>query len=247
MSAGWRLSRRALAPALLLAAAGCTRLLSGPAPNLYRVTAAGGFPPDLPHVPGQLLIETPQTAGGLDTRRIALSRSPVSLDYFADSEWTDRVPLLIQGALVDSFENSGAVTVLGGESAGLRADFLLRSELRRFEADYASAAGPPVVHVAIVVRLVRLPEGEIIADALFAARAPARANTIPDIVVAFDAALGQVLKKIVLWTLSNPALSPARHRRAKSTRLKPPESSPQRRGSRGHDGKAGSPSVGTSL
>lgn len=220
MSAGWRLSRRALAPALLGLTAGCTRLFSGPAPNLYRVTAAGGFPPDLPRLAGQLLIETPQAAGGLDTRRIALSRSPVSLDYFADAEWTERVPQLIQTALVDSFENSGRVAVLGRDSAGLRADFLLRTEIRRFEADYGATAGPPVVRVAIVVRLVRLPAGEIIADTLFAARGPARANTVPDIVAAFDEALGQVLKRIVRWTLASPALAPARRQRARDGRTR---------------------------
>ncbi len=218
MSMAWRLSRRALAPAFLGLAAGCTRLFSGPAPKLYRVTAAAGFPPDLPHRAGQLLIEMPQAAGGLDTRRIALSRSPVSLDYFADAEWTERVPQLVQTALVDSFENSGAVAVLGRDSAGLRADFLLRSEIRRFEADYGTAAGPPVARVAIVVRLVRLPAGAIIADTLFAARVPAQANTMPDIVAAYDAALGQVLKRIVLWTLANPALAPARRRRARGSR-----------------------------
>jgi len=30
-----------------------------------------------------------------------LSRSAVSIDYFADSEWTDRAPLLVQTALVE--------------------------------------------------------------------------------------------------------------------------------------------------
>jgi cholesterol transport system auxiliary component len=204
------LSRRVLAPALALAAAGCARLLSGPPPHLYRLTAATRFPPDLPHLPGQLLVETPQAAGGLDTRRIALSRSPVSLDYYADAEWTDRAPLLIQAALVDSFENSRAITVLGRDSAGLRADFMLRSELRRFEADYRTADGPPTVRVAIGVALVRMPAGKIVSGTLVAAREPARANTVPDIVAAFDAALGRVMKEIVLWTLANPALSARR-------------------------------------
>ena len=213
------LSRRILVPAALLAVSGCSSLLGGgPPPHLYRVTAVESFPPNLPHVAAQLLVETPQTTGGLDTQRIALSRSPVTLDYFADSEWTDRAPLLIQAALVDSFENSRAITALGRDSAGLRADFILRSELRRFEADYPSAAEPPVVRVAIGVRLVRVPQGEIVAATLFAARAPAQTNTVPAIVAAFDAALGTVMKEIVLWTLANPVLAPARRRRGGRSR-----------------------------
>lgn len=201
------LSRRLFAPALLLAASGCAPLFSGPAPNLYRVSAVHDFPPDLPRVPVQLLIEAPQAAGGLDTRRIALARSPVTLDYFADSEWTDRLPLLVQAALVDSFENSRAIAALGRDSAGLRADFILRSAIRHFEADYRTASGPPVIRVTIAVRLVRMPAGAIVAGTILSARTPARANTVPDIVAAFDAALATVMKQIVLWTLASPALS----------------------------------------
>jgi cholesterol transport system auxiliary component len=205
-----RLARRILAPALLFAVAACASLLGGPAPHLYRVTAVSAFPPDLPHVSAQLLVDVPQAPAGLDARRIALSRSPVSLDYFADSEWTDRIAILIQTALVYSFENSQAITAVGPGSMGLRADFTLQSEVRHFVADYRAAGGTPIVSVAIVVKLVKMPAGEIVADAAFAAQQPAAANDVPYIVTAFDAALGKVLEKIVVWTLTNPALSTRR-------------------------------------
>lgn len=196
---------------MLFGAAGCTSLLDGgPAPHLYRVAAVSAFPPDLPHVSAQLLIEVPQAPAGLDTQRIALARSPLALDYFADSEWTDRLPVLVQTALVDSFENSRAITAVGRDAFELRADFTLRSEIRHFEAEYGAAAGAPTIFAEIVAKLVRMPAGEIVAAAAFAAREPAAANRIPDIVTAFDAALDKLVQQIVVWTLSNPTLSPTR-------------------------------------
>ncbi len=212
MSAGRhrRLSRRVLAPVVLLAMTGCTSLLGlggGPPPHLYRLTAVAAFPPDLPHVPMQLLVDVPQAPAGLDTRRIALSRSALSLDYFAGSEWTDVLPDLIRTALVDSFENSHAIIALGRNAIGLRADFALRGEIRHFEAEYGAADGAPTISAVIVGALVRMPAGEIVATRTFAATQSAAANTIPAVVTAFDAALARILQQIVVWTLTNPVLS----------------------------------------
>jgi cholesterol transport system auxiliary component len=210
MSAGSRHPSRRLAAGLLAASlAGCS-LLAGPAPKLYRVTPKSTFPPGLPHLKAQLLIDLPLAPTGLDTARIALTRSPVTIDYFADSAWTDRAPLLIQTALLDSFENSKAVTAIDRESLGLRADLILTSELRHFEAVYASAEGAPTIWVAVNARLVKMPERQIIAQGSFQRREKAAANDMTAIVLAFDEALGGVMKEIVVWTVTNRALSHSR-------------------------------------
>lgn len=206
-----RLSRRWLSSIMALAVTGCASLLGvGPAPHLYRVTPKSTYPANLPHPPAQLLVDVPLAPAGLDTSRIALSRSAVSLDYFADSEWTDRVPLLVQTALLESFENSKAITAIDRESAGLRADFILKTEIRHFEALYESPNGAPDVWVAIIARLVNLSGRDIVAQASFERHERATANEIPQIVLAFDEALGGVMEDIVLWTVRNPALSAKR-------------------------------------
>jgi cholesterol transport system auxiliary component len=161
----------------------------------------------LPRRSVQLLVDVPLAPAGLDTSRIALSRSPVSIDYFADSEWTDRAPLLVQTAILQSFENSRAINAIDRESIGLRADFILKTELRHFEAVYDSPSGPPEIWVAIIVRLVNPASREVVSQTSFERRQPASANDVPSIVSAFDEALGGVMKKIVLWTVTNPALS----------------------------------------
>src|SRR6266852_274980 len=206
-----RMSRRWLAGAMTLWSAGCASLLGlAPSPHLYRVTPKSNYPATLPHLPTQILIDVPLAPAGLDSPRIALSRSAVSIDYFADSEWTERVPLVVQTALLESFENSRAIAAIDRESIGLRADFILKSEIRHFEALYDSPNGSPEVWVAIIARLVNPAGRDIVAHNSFERCERAAANDIPQIVLAFDEALGGVIADIVVWTARDPALSARR-------------------------------------
>jgi cholesterol transport system auxiliary component len=206
-----RISRRWLAGATALLLAGCAGLLGlPPAPHLYRVTPKSTYPANLPHLPTQILVEVPLAPAGLDSPRIALSRSAVSMDYFADSEWTERVPSLVQTALLESFENSGAIAAIDRESIGLRADFILKTEIRHFEALYDSPNGAPEVRVAIIARLVDPTGRTIVAHTSFERRERAAANDVGRVVLAFDEALGAVMADIVVWTVRNPALSTRR-------------------------------------
>lgn len=203
-----RLSRRFVPSIMILTLAGCSGLLGGgEAAHLYRLTPKSTYPPNLPYRSVQLLITEPLAPAGLDKSRIALSRSPVSIDYFADSEWTDRAPLLVQTAVLQSFENSKTITAIAREAVGLRADFILETEIRHFEAVYESSNGPPEIWVAINVRLVNPTSREVVAQTSFERRERASANDVPSIVLAFDEALGGVMKQIVVWTVTNPALS----------------------------------------
>jgi cholesterol transport system auxiliary component len=205
------LSRRFVPSVVLLVLAGCSSLFgrSDPA-HLYRVTPKSTYPPDLPHRSVQLLIDLPLAPAGLDTSRIALTRSAVSIDYFADSEWTDRATLLVQTTLLESFENSGAINAIDRESVGLRADFILKTEMRHFEAVYDSPDGAPEVWVSINARLVNPASRDVVAQTSFERRQRASTNDMPNIIWAFDEALGEVMKGIVVWAIANPALSDRR-------------------------------------
>ena len=204
-----RISRRWLAAGTAaFLQAGCASVLGlSPPPRLYRVTPKNTYPANLPRLPTQILVDVPLAPAGLDSPRIALSRSAVSIDYFADSEWTERVPLLVQTALLESFENSGTIAAIDRESIGLRADFILKTEIRHFEALYDTPNGAPEVWVAIIARLASPAGRNIVAHASFERRERATANDMGQIVLAFDEALGAVMREIVVWTVRNPALS----------------------------------------
>ena len=190
-----------LAFALALAACQVPVPGQGPPPSLYRLTPKSTFSEDLPTVDWQLVLEIPIANAGLSTTRVALQSSPTQLEYFANSSWTDRAPLMVQTLMIESFENSNRIVAVGRESVGLRADFILKSELREFQAEYFRGT-LPAVRVAINAKLVKMPRRAIIGSKSFEAVAPAKADTMDEIIAAYDAALGSVLKDLVEWALT---------------------------------------------
>jgi cholesterol transport system auxiliary component len=195
--------------------AGCAKMFTEPPRPLYRLTAPNDFPATLPHVSTQFVVDLPLAPAALDTQRIAVSKSPVSLDYLADGEWVDRAPGLLQSALIEAFENSKAVGGVGAQVLGLRADFVIESDLRHFEVAFDSqpgkAEGGATVSVALAVKLVKVPEHKIVARTLISAREAAAASATPEIAVAFNSAVASVAKQVVAWAVANSAL-PAKRR-----------------------------------
>jgi cholesterol transport system auxiliary component len=202
--------RRVVLAIALLSLAGCASMFTTPPRPLYRLTAPSDFPAMSRHIAAQLAIAVPYAPNAIDTARIAMSRTPTSLDYLADGDWTDRAPALVQTALIEAFENSKAFAAVGPDSLDLRSDFVLQGDLRHFEVVYDSASGTPTVWVALAVKMVKAPEQKILAETLITARQSAAANATPQIVLGFNAAMADVAKQVVAWTLSNPALSTPR-------------------------------------
>ncbi len=188
-----------------LALTGCADLNILPGqrqdPDFYRLTPKSTFDPGLPTVTWQLVVETPVANAGLSQLRIALMQNPVQIEYYARANWTDRVPQMLQTLMLESFDNSGHIVSVGRELIGLRADFLLKTEVREFQAEYFHENPLPHAHVAFASRLVAMPRREIVGNQGFRALVPATADRMDEIINAFDVALGQVLKELVGWTL----------------------------------------------
>ncbi len=184
----------------------------GAPPRLYVLTPKSTFPEGLPYAEWQILIEPPVAAAGLSTARIPLQDSPIELRYFTRANWTDFAPKMVQTLMVESFENSKKIVGVGREQIGLRSDFVLKTELREFQAEYkqrlpqdvstlSGARAPPVIRVRINAKLVKMPRREIVASQTFERKIKAERNSMQAIIGAFDESLGKVLKSIVVWTL----------------------------------------------
>ena len=185
---------------------GCSGLI-GPTstPQLYLLKAQGGASTDGPRVKWQLSIMTPDTSGHLDSVRIALVQSDTTLDYYANAEWPDQLPILVQGGLLEAFENSGRIAGVARDSAGLHANYLLQTELRNFEARYDAPDGIPTAVVHIEAKLVHSRGRSIVANLSVVKEVPATQNSVAGAVQALDAAFGAARADIVNWTLSAPA------------------------------------------
>ena len=120
-----------------LTLAGCGGNLIGPpspAPQSYVLHPELGAIADAPSVPWQLIVGVPNAPESLDTERIALERAPNTMDYFANAQWADRVPLLVQSLLIEGFEKSGRIAAVGRERSDNRADYIMHTENREFDA-----------------------------------------------------------------------------------------------------------------
>lgn len=204
-----KLSRRALLASAGAALAGCAVELPGQgAPvRLYKLTATKGFPKGLASLPWQISVEKPVASSGLDTARIALRQRDFAIEYYGRANWIDSATDMVQSLLIESLENSGRLPAVGRDVVGLRPDFVLRSELRDFQAELTSdTAGN--VHVRLQAKLVRMPERTIFASASHEHVVAFSGAEMERIVVAFDEALRAVLAETVGWAVG--ALPPGR-------------------------------------
>jgi cholesterol transport system auxiliary component len=207
--------RRGITAMLLLClpmlSAGCGGLLGkAPERQLYRLNPTVTLAQAPPRVGALLVVATPTATAGLDTDRMALVRSPVAIDYYADGEWVDRPPFLVKQALIEGLQKSGAFAGVASEGFGLNADYVLNTNIRDFTAIYDSPDGPPLARIRIAAELITMPDRNIAAATSITREARAGAVELPSIVQAFDRALGEAVREVIVWAATNPALSPKR-------------------------------------
>ena len=196
----------------LLQLGGCAALevVSREPPRLFNLTPKSTYDESLPQTDNtRLTVEVPTATAGLNTARIPLRPTPTTLDYYAGAEWIDVIPVMVQNLLIESFDNSDAIDVLGREAFGLRADYALLTNLREFQAEYpAGPEGRPQVRVRLQARLVQLPRRVQVAATSEEAVVPAANASVDAIVTAFDQAFGRVAGRIVEWAVREIASQP---------------------------------------
>lgn len=156
-----------------------------------------------------LAIIKPDASDSLDTDRIALAKSDTQLDYYANAVWPDRLPHVIQTALLAGFEASGRIDSVARDDDALHADYQLSADIRDFEARYATPDGTPTVAVTIIAHMAEAHSRKIAANFTVNLTEPASANNVDAVVQAFDVALAKAITQIVGWALSLPPPPPA--------------------------------------
>jgi len=179
--------------------------VSGGPPRLFDLTPKSTFDGDLPDVDGRLTIDVPTATAGLNTARVALKPTPTQLEYFAGARWVDVVPVMTQTLLLESFDNSGRIDILGRGAYGLRADYGLLVNIREFQAEYESETSAPDVHIRFQARLVAMPRRNHIASTSVIGLATSESRKLDDIIEAFDLAFGRATKDLVDWALRRAA------------------------------------------
>jgi cholesterol transport system auxiliary component len=200
------LDRRALfAGASGLVITGCSNLV-GPPPASKLYVLQPVLPRDLPgaKVNWALSIQMPEASGGLDSDRIAILMPPSGMDYYADAAWADHLPILVQSAMLEAFESSGRIDAVARDSDVARADYVLSTDLRDFEARLDQAQGAPLAVVRIGARLVKARSREIAGYTSAYREVRASVNSVEAVVEVLNTAFGGVLADVVTWALDRP-------------------------------------------
>lgn len=151
-----------------------------------------------------LAILRPDIAPGLDSERIALSQPDGSMDYYAKANFPDRVPVMVQQALLDGFEASGRIDAVAPEQAALHSDYNLVTEIKDFSAHYGQADGIPRVAVNLTAKLTTAHGRAIVSSFSSNQALNASANSAGAVAQALQQGLGTAITQIVNWALTAP-------------------------------------------
>ncbi len=199
------------AVSVLMGPPGCSLMPTAPRAQIYRLSPQVEDPQGRSIPDSKLMVDLPTASQSLDTDRIALMQGRIRFDYYADSVWTDRLPVLLQSLMVEAFEADGRIAEVGRDVYRLTKFYLLRTEIRRFEAQYAEpATGSPEIAVVLALQLSASPEGRLVGDTLISVRAHASQDKVDAVVIAFDSATSDALAQSVAWTVR--AISGDRHK-----------------------------------
>ena len=151
-----------------------------------------------------LTILRPDMAAGLDTDRIALTQADGTMDYYAKATYPDRLPNIIQHALLDGFEASGRIDRVAREEDALHADYNLDVEVKDFAAHYSQPDGIPGVTVTIMVKLTTAHGRDIVGSFSTTQTGTDSVNSAGATAQTLQQALAAAVTQIVDWALKAP-------------------------------------------
>ena len=172
--------------------------------DLYALTPKSTFAGNLPRIRSQIVVEEPTATAAVNTDQIAVFPSPLQVQYLPRARWVDRAPLIVQALLIESFENTGKVPAVGRSTVGLRADYVVITDIREFQALVRTdEAGNETleVHVRLNVKIIDAYEDHIIASSSFEKIRGSPSDDPLELATAFDAALGNAMRNAVEWSI----------------------------------------------
>jgi cholesterol transport system auxiliary component len=143
---------------------------------------------------GTLAVAEPQAVQPIDSDRIVVRTGPNEVANLAEAQWVDRLPRLVQARLIAGFDigrRAGSVV-----RAGMIADHVLSTEIRRFEIDVTTSEAV----VEIAARMLDSRGAPVGQGRVFSSRAPAPHSTGAAATQALDEALTATVGQIVRWT-----------------------------------------------
>lgn len=158
---------------------------------------AGGADAMAPLVPpASLRVTHPLAVPGLDSPHIMLVQSDHRMNFYAGSRWPSAASDMIEALAVETLRASGAWASIEDTASPFPSDYVLETDVRRFEADYTGGGEAPVVQVDIDCLIGRGEGREVIGSFSATGTTPAAANRLTDVVAAFEQSTSAALESL---------------------------------------------------
>jgi cholesterol transport system auxiliary component len=193
----------ALPLATLLLLSGCSVLGSQQRDpvSIYSPLIQVPADPAWPSVGWQLAVVKPTAARVVDSARISVRPTPGEVQVYKGVGWSQPSTDLVEATILRALEDSGKIASVARPGTGIRADYRLVMDLRRFDADYAGTALPSAT-IELNAKLMHTTDQRVVASHTFRHAEPAGSTDIPSVVAAFERALETMGGEVVAWTLA---------------------------------------------
>ncbi|MDR2871420.1 MAG: ABC-type transport auxiliary lipoprotein family protein [Xanthomonadaceae bacterium] len=183
---------------------GCAILSPTPTTSFTIYAPDVRIPPDpaWPQVSWRLIVAKPTAQRMIDSTRIVVSPSPGEWQVYKGVVWSQPAPDILEATVLRALEDSGRIASVGRLSAGIRANYRLIMDIRRFESDYTDQT-VPVVTIEVSAKLLDNADQHVIAARTFLSTQPAASVDIREVVDAFEQALAAITHDVAGWTLTS--------------------------------------------
>lgn len=191
-----------LAPVCLLALAGCSVLAGGDRQSItiYAPQVRVQADPGWPQVSWQLAIAKPSAARLIDSPRINVRPTPGELEVYRGATWAQPATDILEDTLLRGFEDSGKIDAVARIATGIRSDYKLTTDLRRFESDYRGGEVPAAT-IELNAKLIHSLDQRVVAARTFVVAEPAASAEISSVAASFETALNKTSSELIGWTL----------------------------------------------
>jgi phospholipid/cholesterol/gamma-HCH transport system substrate-binding protein len=179
--------------------AGLVKMTGGDVPTvpktIYDLSIPNDFASPKKPLKEQLLMPTPTAILLLDTQRFVLAPNE-DLAGFANAQWADSIPKMLQIKLIQSFENYDVAHAPLRATDNPGTNFQLVIDIRSFQIDTALEL---TVDIGFSARILN-KDGQVVASQLFQQRRKLEKPDAASAVTAFDDAFGSIATDLITWT-----------------------------------------------
>jgi phospholipid/cholesterol/gamma-HCH transport system substrate-binding protein len=179
--------------------AGLVKMTGGGEPTvpktIYDLSIPSDFASPKKPLKEQLVLPTPTAILLLDTQRF-LSMSNKEFAGFANAQWADSIPKMLQIKLIQSFENYDVAHAPLRATDNPGTAFQLLIDLRSFQIN---TDPEPTAEIGFSARILN-KDGQVVASQLFSQHKKLEKPDPASAVVAFDDAFGSIATELITWT-----------------------------------------------